>query len=226
MECPVCYEEYSDERPAKTPGGECRHSACKDCWKAIGERDGPVRCSECRRDVTDWFMDEIAEVVPLANIWTEWMPRELANTAANGIQIQMPDVPLSLSGPETPPEAHRVRELHRSYMTLARRAIRKMQDLAADQAGRGERHEVEWTRHFARQAFAAAEDVTAGVNTAEDATRYLERSQNPLLRMMLPQLYDSTADALLTAIALMEDRIHEDDESEMDDDMDDGESEL
>ena len=59
MECPLCFEKYTDANQAKGPGGACTHSACDNCWKEIGRATRPpFRCAECRRDLTGWFVDE------------------------------------------------------------------------------------------------------------------------------------------------------------------------
>jgi len=79
MECPVCYEKFSVENPAMGPGGECQHSACKSCWQDIAAARGnePVRCPECRRDVTTWVMREFAITNSVAELEDE--PAELGN---------------------------------------------------------------------------------------------------------------------------------------------------
>ena len=58
-ECPVCYESYSPENPAKGPGGECTHSMCEACCIRTAEfMHPPFQCPECRRDITTWLVSE------------------------------------------------------------------------------------------------------------------------------------------------------------------------
>jgi len=203
MECPVCYEDYSAERPAESPGGECRHSACRRCWLGIGERDDAVRCPVCRHDVTDWFLDHIAEVQPLPQ--PEWMAQELLNTAEHGIQIQIPDMPEELSEREFSPAALRVREVLRAYISTMRERIHGLRQLATEQLARNARVEVEWTRRTARVAFEEAEYMTMTIAGAEDAARHLEASQNPLLQTMPHELTEKSIEVLLAATAAVED---------------------
>ena len=66
MECPLCFDKYTDANPAKGPGGACTHFACDNCWKEIGRvTRPPFTCAECRRDLTTWFVDEFGWVDPM-----------------------------------------------------------------------------------------------------------------------------------------------------------------
>ena len=57
MECPICFEKYTEEKAALGPGGECTHTACEQCWRKTGMATRPpFRCAECRRDLTAWFV--------------------------------------------------------------------------------------------------------------------------------------------------------------------------
>jgi len=68
MECPLCFEKYTDANQAKGPGGACTHSACDNCWKEIGRATRPpFRCAECRRDLTGWFVAEFGWLDPLVS---------------------------------------------------------------------------------------------------------------------------------------------------------------
>ena len=60
--CPVCYESYSPENPAKGPGGECPHSMCEACCIRTAEfMHPPFQCPECRRDITDWLVSNFPQ---------------------------------------------------------------------------------------------------------------------------------------------------------------------
>ena len=57
MECPICFEKYTEVNAAFGPGGDCTHSACEQCWRKTGTATRPpFRCAECRRDLTAWFV--------------------------------------------------------------------------------------------------------------------------------------------------------------------------
>ena len=65
MECPLCFNKYTEANAAKGPGGDCSHSACEQCWKEIGRATRPpFRCAECRRDLTSWYVHEFGWVDP------------------------------------------------------------------------------------------------------------------------------------------------------------------
>jgi len=68
MECPICFEKYTEANAAFGPGGDCTHSACEQCWRETGMATRPpFRCAECRRDLTAWFVNEFAWVDPLVS---------------------------------------------------------------------------------------------------------------------------------------------------------------
>ena len=204
MECPVCYEDYSAERPAESPGNECRHSACRGCWIGIAERDYPVRCPVCRHDVTEWFLEDIADMGPPLHR-TERMSRERRYAAAHGVYIRIPEMPVELDEHEFSPAAHRVREVLRAYISTVRERIHGLRQLATEQLARNARVEVEWTRRAARMAFEEAENISVPIAVAEDAARHLEAIQNPLLQMMRRELTEKSVEVLLAATARVED---------------------
>ena len=64
-ECPVCYESYSPDNPAKGPGGECVHSMCEACCIRTAEfMHPPFQCPECRCDITTWLVSEFPHIRP------------------------------------------------------------------------------------------------------------------------------------------------------------------
>ena len=63
MACPICFEDYSPERPAKGPCDvaphDCPHTFCAPCGERIKQTSRPpFKCAECRRDITEWFVAE------------------------------------------------------------------------------------------------------------------------------------------------------------------------
>ncbi len=71
-ECPICLEAFTEERPAKGPSlsgcsTECSHCICEQCGDDICEMGmmPPFACPICRRDYTQWFVDEFCWQPPL-----------------------------------------------------------------------------------------------------------------------------------------------------------------
>ena len=61
MECPICFNKYTETNAAFGPGGDCSHYACERCWWEIGIANRPpFKCAECRRDITAWFVEEFS----------------------------------------------------------------------------------------------------------------------------------------------------------------------
>jgi len=63
VECPICFEAYSRENPARGPEecmpAACQHSICQQCCVRIV--DGawhPFKCPICRRNNSSWFTRE------------------------------------------------------------------------------------------------------------------------------------------------------------------------
>ena len=77
-ECPVCLEAFTTEIPAKGPSisgypSDCPHCICEECGDQLCVNGPPFRCPICRRDYTQWFVDEFCYTPPLLDAS---MPRE------------------------------------------------------------------------------------------------------------------------------------------------------
>ena len=63
MTCPICFEDYSVENPARGPEermpAACQHSICFHCCVQIEATTWfPFKCPICRRNNSSWFMCE------------------------------------------------------------------------------------------------------------------------------------------------------------------------
>jgi hypothetical protein len=59
LECPICYETFSDRKQAASPllsdiPSKCTHWLCKDCWESIASHD--AECPFCREDLRTWLL--------------------------------------------------------------------------------------------------------------------------------------------------------------------------
>ena len=59
--CPVCFQSFTEENPAKSPllgecAPTCRHFACEDCWAQVMDLHWSAwKCPICRADVRSWL---------------------------------------------------------------------------------------------------------------------------------------------------------------------------
>ena len=63
MSCPICFEDYSPENPARGPEermpAACQHSICQQCCMRIAATERhPFICPICRRNNSCWFLCE------------------------------------------------------------------------------------------------------------------------------------------------------------------------
>ncbi len=65
IECPICMQPFSEERPARGPiTGDrpttCRHFVCKCGWVQNARQEGgnELRCAICREDITGWMISQ------------------------------------------------------------------------------------------------------------------------------------------------------------------------
>jgi hypothetical protein len=68
-ECPVCLEAFTTENPAKGPSisgypSDCPHCICEACGDQLCVNGPPFQCPICRRDYTQWFVDEFCYTPP------------------------------------------------------------------------------------------------------------------------------------------------------------------
>jgi len=134
-----------------------------------------------------------------------------------------PEMPGSLNEQEVTPPAFRIRELLRCFMLSIQRLVRYLRAQAMDRAYRDQHSNIEDILRETRALVAQGDQMMETITNVEDAVHHIGASQNPLLRMMVTQLNETTIDNLLTVIAQVDGAV----EATLDDDeMEEGEAEL